>query len=229
MIIAITNDQREQEKSRGLNIDQCAGCTGKCLKTVRRWVIPQQHGVKLCPYGAKRYAAAQAHIPPRYIGKTFDDYEVTADNAEAVKIAKWYVKTKPAKNLYLYGECGTGKTMLAAIMAQEMQACQFANVPELIDALKATFDTGGTETLLKSYGKCPLLILDDLGAGKITDWHTGILYQIINDRYNANLPLIVTSNCDFKDLEKQFTRRIASRLSENTVKAFFGTSDRRRQ
>ena len=233
-----TQNQPEPVTSRGQIID-CQNCNGNCPKPDKYY-----HDGGICQYGIallKRRACLRAHIPPRFIGKTFSDYQVTSDNAEAVKIAKWYTATKPAKSLYLYGECGTGKTYLASLIAQEFQGVIFGDVPDLLSRLKETFDNGGTEALLKRYTTCPLLILDDLGTGKVTDWHVGTLYQIINARYNADKPLIVTSNYDFDDLRDHLTvkdkngvtdkftaKRIISRLSEMTIQAFLGTDDRRK-
>lgn len=181
-----------------------------------------------------RLKAAQSHIPLRFIGKSFSDYQITPDNAESVKIAKWYTAEKPAQGLYLYGECGTGKTFLASLIAQEFDSL-FTDTPTLMDELKATFDGGDTESLLKRYTQCGLLILDDIGAGQITPWNVGILYRIINARYNANKPIIATSNYDLDGLTAilskidAFTaKRITSRLSEMCIQAFLGLKDRRK-
>lgn len=233
-----TPNQPEQVTSHG-QISDCANCNGNCPKPDKYY---QDGGI--CQYGIallKRRACLKAKIPDRYIGKTFGDYQVTSDNAEAVKIAKWYIAEKPARSLYLYGECGTGKTYLASLIAQEFQGVIFGDVPDLMSRLKETFDNGGTEALLKRYTTCGLLILDDIGTGKATDWHVGVLYQVINARYNANLPIIATSNYDFDDLRDRLTvkdkngvtdkftaKRIISRLSEMCIQAFLGTNDRRK-
>lgn len=226
-----TPNQPEPVTSRG-QITDCATCNGKCPKPDKYY----QDG-SLCKYGIallKRRACQKAHIPPRFIGKTFGDYQVTSDNAEAVKIAKWYIATKPARSLYLYGECGTGKTFLASIIAQDFQGVIFGDVPDLMSRLKETFDNGGTESLLKRYTQCGLLVLDDIGAGQITPWNIGILYQVINARYNANKPIIATSNYDLDGLQSALkadaltAKRIISRLSEMCIQAFLGLKDRRK-
>lgn len=231
MLALHTQNQSAQVTSLG-QITDCDTCNGTCPKADKYY---QDGG--LCKYGIallKRRACLKAKIPDRYIGKTFGDYQVTSDNAEAVKIAKWYTATKPAKSLYLYGECGTGKTFLASIIAQEFDSL-FIDTPSLMDELKATFDNGGTENLFKRYTKCPLLILDDIGAGQITPWNVGILYRLINARYNADKPLIVTSNYDLDGLQSALSKidtftakRITSRLSEMTIQAFLGLKDRRK-
>ncbi len=228
-----TQNQPEQVTSPG-QISDCDTCNGNCPKPDKYYLDGGY-----CKYGialVKRRACQKAHIPDRYIGKTFSDYQVTSDNAEAVKIARWYTATKPAKGLYLYGNCGTGKTYLASLIAQEFigQGVIFGDVPDLMARLKATFDDGGTEALLKRYTTCGLLILDDIGAGQITPWNVGILYQVINARYNAEKPVIATSNYDLDGLQSALkadaltAKRIISRLSEMTIQAFLGLKDRRK-
>ena len=186
-------------------------------------------------------ATSRAKIPAKYAGKTFSDYKRTEDNAEAVQIALWYVAEMPRRSLYLYGECGTGKTFLASLIAQafseKFKRVIFGDVPSLLDEIKRTFNgNGSTQEIIDRYCESDLLVLDDLGAGQITGWNVGQLYQIVNRRYSTNSPIIVTSNFDYQDLETRLAsedkfsaKRIVSRLSEMCEVAYLGTNDRRRK
>ena len=183
-----------------------------------------------------------AGIPKKYLGKTFEDYEITEDNAEAIGLAKGYCIHKPQCGLYFHGGAGTGKTFLSSIVAQkyiwDYKRVVIGDVPSLLDEIKATFDgQGSAQKIINRYMNCDLLILDDIGAGWLKGWGVGQLYQIINARYNDDKPLIVTSNYDLRGLQERMRsddegmtgRRIISRLAEMCEVAYFGTRDRRRR
>ena len=239
---------------------ECEGCSGEpCRKEsnpLSQLMILNESG-KLrimnppCKYGELkrlRQECFKARIPSKYVGKTFNDYESSDANKDALRKARWYVAKHPSRSLYLYGACGTGKTFLAALIAQEYireyRGVIFGDVPTLLDEVKRTFNgQGDAQAIIDGYGACDLLILDDFGAGQVTEWSAGVLYRIINRRYNARLPTVITSNFDYAGLEERLTakgklkdaadaftsERIISRLNEMCIPAFLGTLDRRKQ
>lgn len=230
----------------------CRGCQGKCRKEKKDYMQPtirKEQGelwiaTAECHYSRQNRLQREfklAQIPPLYADKTFDDYRQDAVNEKAVRIARWYATEQPPKSLYLYGGCGAGKTYLAALTAKEFvvegKQVIFGDVPTLLDEIKRTFDgNGNSQEIIDRYCSCDLLVLDDFGAGLINEWRVGVLYRIINSRYVERKSLIVTSNFDFKGLQKRMadkdefsTERIISRLEEICIKGFLGTEDRRKK
>lgn len=234
-------------------IATCASCNGlPCNKAQNQlltpiidkdaWDFVAAHECKWRKLLTFKGNCRLASIPSKYAGRTFGDYIVTNDNQRAVNIAQSYVKDKPPKSLFFFGGCGTGKTFLASLIAKEFigagKTVIFGDVPELLDELKRTFDAKdvSTQELLNKYCDCDLLVLDDIGAGQMTAWGVGILYKIINRRYNAGRAIVVTSNFDLEDLNQRLSsldkfsgERVISRLYEMCVQGFFGTKDRRKE
>ena len=128
---------------------------------------------------------------------------------------------KPDKWLVLTGPSGCGKTHVAAAIAnhcirQNIPAF-WTIVPELLDHLRATFGPNSDITydeLFERVKTATLLILDDLGTHSATSWAEEKLFQILNHRFNAQLPTVVTTiNLDDLD-ERLQTRLLNPRLSE---------------
>jgi DNA replication protein DnaC len=119
--------------------------------------------------------------------------------------------------ILLIGTYGCGKTHLAAAIANALLAkgvpVVFVNVPDLLDYLRATYSPGTEETYDQRFNEivnAPVLVLDDLGAQNATPWAGEKLYQIINARYIAKLPTVITTNLNLENLDP----RVRSRLSD---------------
>lgn len=119
------------------------------------------------------------------------------------------------------GPVGSGKTYLAAAIANELMEAQqqvlFLVVPDLLDELRATYKSDVNEfDLLDTARTIPILILDDLGAHNYTDWTRNRLYSIINYRMNDQLPTIITSNLTLEEMEEYLGVRTTSRIIQST-------------
>jgi len=118
--------------------------------------------------------------------------------------------------LLFQGETGCGKTHLAAAIVnfryQAKQPALFLVVPEFLDQLRSTFSPDSKtsyDQLFENVKTTPLLVLDDFGAQNDTPWEKEKLYQIINYRYNAQLPLVITTNMRLEELENRISSRLA--------------------
>ena len=142
-------------------------------------------------------ALKSARIPARYLGKTFDDYKADGNNKDALFYAKHSVEL--GCGAFLYGNCGTGKTFLAALIAQMWLAAGksviFIKVPALLDDLRATYNGEGNEqAIYEAMSRADLLILDDMGMEKPSRYTGTTLCKIIDDRYDNDAATIITSN-----------------------------------
>jgi DNA replication protein DnaC len=122
---------------------------------------------------------------------------------------------KPQGWLLLRGSYGSGKTHLAAAIANEClsrgQPVLFVNVPDLLDHLRATYGPNSEVSFDERFEQvrdAPVLILDDLGTQNATPWAQEKLYQILNYRYNAQLPTVITTNQDLSDIEPRLRSRL---------------------
>jgi DNA replication protein DnaC len=123
---------------------------------------------------------------------------------------------RPQGWLVLKGSYGCGKTHLAAAIANyqvEMgRPVLFVVVPDLLDHLRAAFAPGSATSFdhrFDAVRTAPLLILDDVGAHNTTPWAQEKLYQILNYRYNAQLPTVITTNSEMEDLDPRLRSRLA--------------------
>lgn len=127
---------------------------------------------------------------------------------------------QPKGWLILIGGYGCGKTHLAAGIANERimhnHAALFVNVPDLLDHLRATYSPNSNvsyDQRFETVRTAPLLILDDLGTENTTPWASEKLYQILNHRYNAQLPTVITSNHRLEEIDV----RLRSRMNDQDL------------
>lgn len=153
------------------------------------------------------------------------------------------IKNDKSMGILFTGSTGAGKTHLATAVTRELvrrglpitrksysatwgmnmiQGVLFTTMPELLMEIRATYnvkkkDAPTEEEVVEKYSRCGLLVLDDLGAEKVTDFSITTLYLII-DRRNRDLrPTIVTTNLSLQEIGEKIDVRISSRLSEMKI------------
>lgn len=160
----------------------------------------------------------QSNLGKRFTTRTFDTFDSTKF-PEAYRVAQEFAKNfekNQGKGLLFMGNPGTGKTHLAAAIANYIVdnfgiPVRFINYIDLIEQVKKTFN--GHEDIIKTYAETPLLIIDDLTNAE-GDWRNEMFYRMVNIRYEANLPIIITTNESFSELEETVMEKTLSRIIE---------------
>lgn len=155
---------------------------------------------------------ADSGMKKRFLARRFENFVTdTPGRKKAYRTAKEYADNFEAHRangdgLYIEGTFGTGKTHLAAAIAIQLMeqghGVIFKTSDDLLREIKATFDESGREEqkVLDRMKRCELLVIDDIGKEQATDWSTAQLYAIINDRYECQRPVIITTNFNENDL-----------------------------
>ena len=160
-------------------------------------------------------------------------------NEKISNAMKNYVKNftefkKDGKGLLLYGTVGTGKTYFAACIANalidEGYSVLMTNFARLTNAIQGTFD--GKNEYIDSLQRYTLLIIDDLGAERKSDFMQEQVFAIIDARYRSGLPFIITTNLSAEEIKKPQEvgySRIYDRILERCFPVAVTGESRRRQ
>ena len=146
-------------------------------------------------------------IPRAYRNSTFDTFKGNDILVRAVKDCK--------DSMVLFGKTGCGKTHLACAYLQKNSG-RFANAPELLLKIRDTFRDGSKLSeaqLIDQYSSVSLLILDDLGSEKSSEYSITTLYLIIDRRIRDEKQTIITTNLSLSEVEKHLSSRISSRMA----------------
>ena len=133
--------------------------------------------------------------------------------------AKYF--TKSADGLIMLGKTGLGKTHLSLAIASKVidkgYNVYYGSVPSVMNKLEKEHFGKATneESLLDEICESDLLILDDLGAEFSTQFTVAQLYNILNTRMINNLPTIISTNLNMREIEEKYSQRVASRIVGN--------------
>lgn len=139
----------------------------------------------------------------RFRTQTFASYRTTKNNARPLRLCKRYVEGWPEmleknQGLLFYGGVGTGKTFSAACIANALLEKRvpvvMTSFVKLLESMQGFKEDG--EKLIAQLNKAKLLIIDDLGAERGTDFALEKVYDIIDSRYRAKLPMLLTTNLE---------------------------------
>lgn len=170
-----------------------------------------------CEYWDRRRGAAPG-VPKDEQGSTFENYETTKFNGDAIRQAQFFVDgVHPG--LYIYGGTGTGKTRLACSILNALWkvrvGVRFFRVPELLQRLMPGSDS--TDEAFDQAVQIPVVCLDDVGANAGTDFSRRMLQSIFDARLDRGHRTIWTSNLDLDELAQFLAEdaRLPSRIAGN--------------
>jgi DNA replication protein DnaC len=169
----------------------------------------------------------KARIPRRFADKSFKNYEArTPEQKKAFDICQGYADNfdehlKAGRCMLLLGSLGTGKTHLAIAIANRLIRCQgvsaiYRTVGGVLAEIRSSYDARDVteEEVMRSLVAPKLLILDEAGATKPSEFELATLFRIINGRYEQLLPTIVISNLPADELSTALGERCVDRLRE---------------
>jgi DNA replication protein DnaC len=163
-----------------------------------------------------------------------DGSNPTMTNAMKNFVEHFHTFREEGKGLLLFGSVGTGKTYLAACVANELISrgipCLVTNFARIANEVQGMFE--GRQQYYDNLNTFPLLVIDDLSAERKTEYMQEIVFNVIDSRYRANLPLIVTTNLTREELLKPADltyQRIFSRLFEMCTPIEISGVDRRQK
>ena len=143
----------------------------------------------------------------------FENYTTNIDNKKAYEKSKQYaesfVKGENKDSLFITGGVGTGKTHLAASIANYLIENEipviFGTLITLLNDIKDTYRIDGNceSDVINKYSKVAMLIIDDLGKERPSEWTLEKLFTIVNNRYENDLPIIITTNYNKEKLRKR--------------------------
>lgn len=170
----------------------------------------------------------RACIPPRFAVKTFDDYQAdTKEQQRALRMCKDYADNfeeyrKAGTSILLLGDVGTGKTHLAASIAnQVVRETRFTAVytaaSSIVRHVKRTFDRDfelSEGQVYALYSEMDLLVIDEVGVQNATEFELTVMFEVVNSRYEEMMPTLVISNRSIEDLPRYLGDRVVDRLRE---------------
>jgi len=182
---------------------------------------------------------AISSLGERFENCRFETFSHRPGSEKAFQLARDYAERFElygGESLLIWGDPGNGKSHLAAAICHKLKERDkipvFQTMTELLERIRSTFRQQSRESereIMAALQDCDLLVLDDLGAEKVSDWTLDVLFRIIDGRYRAKKPTLFTTNFSPTELLHRFmpdkssteheiaARRIHDRILEVSV------------
>lgn len=170
----------------------------------------------------------------RFKTRTFENFKVDNQNAKAFDAVKRYSDNfrkhaDQGLGFMISGSYGTGKTHLAAALAIDLMnkgiPVIFGTLITLLGKIRQTYSENWQQEdeleILEAYSTVDLLIIDDIGKEKVSQWSLEKLFSIVNTRYENNLPIVITTNYNIETLIDKLTINNNSDVAESLVSRLY--------
>lgn len=153
-----------------------------------------------------------------------DTYEDTFIINQLIKFADLCIKSEMKNGLIIFGNIGYEKTYLAACIANKMieqnKIALMEKSSSIIDRIKGSFNKEGLSEMeiIELYSNVYMLIIDDFGNENLSKWALEKLYKIISNRYDNELPIVITTRYNKEQLIEQLSTENDTEIAEEIVK-----------
>ncbi|WP_397539586.1 primosomal protein DnaI [Rummeliibacillus pycnus] len=168
---------------------------------------------------ARRKAASMIssmHMPKDVLKAKISDLDTSNESKKAIRtFAELFIQkvrntgNLPRTGYYIYGNFGVGKSFVLGAIANELATMEIKTVmvyvPDFLSELKSSIQDQSLQEKVEFVKKAPVLMLDDLGAENLSQWtRDEIIGTILQYRMNEGLPVFITSNFNYEQLENHF-------------------------
>lgn len=216
--------------------NNCKNCHGlyECKNKIRGYTnYPQKYNNHLMFSTEACYFKSQEFKKIKESTTALQELETsslkTIDNSDKnrYKLIKWvtnfikeYDYGKNIKGLYLHGNFGCGKTYILSACFNEMKKRGFRTkivyLPDLLRTIKGDFEA--MNDIMDELCNIDILLIDDIGAEKVTDWgRDEILGTILQSRMNEHKTTFFTSNFTIKELEEHLSNKGVDKVKANRI------------
>ncbi len=215
----------------------CPQCAGTGWEVVTEGNISRARRCQCSMSSDTENLYISARIPPRYEGCDFETYTPAEfGQKRAKKLAMDYAENYPLldeetfreRSLLFTGNAGRGKTHLGVAILKTLLRksvpCLFVDFRELLSEIRSSYDEISQTSeyeILRPILNVEILLLDDLGSIRMTDWMKDTVFHIINLRYNNRKPLIVTSNLSLESSKTSSQETLQDRLGYPVVSRLY--------